>query len=199
MKKNQEKKLSIFFEFLTVFDTPEYKFEDGGFYSIFGSLKIDTIDNKFFPTSGFLFEGDFKLYVASSDLRSDFNEFSIVKSQISKAFKIADKLSMNIGVEGGFKVGNSDSKALHFGLGGYGVNYFNNYSTFYGYDYFSLNGNSFVKIASTIDYEFINKHHFNFSANFCIWKWFTETQIDSLEENLNEKQGKEHEQHESVY
>jgi NTE family protein len=152
--------------FLTVFDTPEYKFEDGGFYSIFGSLKIDTIDNKFFPTSGFLFEGDFKLYVASSDLRRDFNEFSIVKSQISKAFKIADKLSMNIGAEGGFKVGNSDSKALHFGLGGYGVNYFNNYSTFYGYDYFSLNGNSFVKIASTIDYEFINKHHFNFSANF---------------------------------
>jgi len=152
--------------FLTFFDTPEYKFEERSFYSLFGSLKIDTIDNKFFPTSGFLFEGDFKLYVASSDLRSDFNEFSIVKSQISKAFKIADKLSMSVGTEGGFKVGNSDSKALHFGLGGYGSNYFNNYSTFYGYDYFSLNGNSFVKVTSTIDYEFTHNHHFNFSANF---------------------------------
>jgi len=152
--------------FLSFFDTPKYKFEDEGFYSLFGSLKVDTIDNKFFPTSGFLLEGDFKLYFASSDFRSDFNEFSIVKSQISKAFKIANKLSMNIGAEGGFKVGNNDSKALHFGLGGYGSNYFNNYSSFYGYDYFSLNGNSFIKIASTVDYEFTNNHHFNFSANF---------------------------------
>ncbi len=152
--------------FLAVFDTPEYKFEDEGFYSFFGSLKVDTIDNKFFPTSGFLFEGDFKLYFASSDLKSDFNEFSIFKSQISKAFKIAHKLSMSIVAEGGFKIGNSDTKALHFGLGGYGSNYFNNYTTFYGYDYFALNGNSFVKISSTIDYEFINNHHFNFSANF---------------------------------
>mgnify|MGYP000946519727 CR=1 FL=1 len=152
--------------FLTVFDTPEYKFEDGDFYSFFGSLKIDTIDNKFFPTSGFLFDGGFQFYFASSDARNNFNEFSIFKSQISKAFRIADNISMNISTEGGFKVGNSDTKALHFGLGGYGSNYFNNYSTFYGYDYFSLNGNSFVKISSTIDYEFINNHHFNFSANF---------------------------------
>lgn len=152
--------------FLTVFDTSEYKFEDGQFYSFFGSLKIDTIDNKYFPTSGFLFDGGFKFYFASSDFRNNFNEFSIFKSQISKAFKIADKLSMSIGTEGGFKVGNSDTKALHFGLGGYGSNYFNNYSTLYGYDYFSLNGNSFVKINSTIDYEFTHNHHFNLSANF---------------------------------
>ena len=152
--------------FLSVFDNSEYRIEDGEFYSLFGSLKIDTIDNKFFPTSGFLFEGNFKFYFASSDFRDDFNELTIFKSQISKAFKIADKLSMNVSTEGGFKVGSSDTKMLHFGLGGYGSNYFNNYSTFYGYDYFSLNGNSFVKIASTLDYEFINNHHFNFSANF---------------------------------
>tara|TARA_B110001469_G_scaffold86845_1_gene82262 strand:- start:5396 stop:7618 length:2223 start_codon:yes stop_codon:yes gene_type:complete len=152
--------------FLSVFDNSEYRIEDGEFYSLFGSLKIDTIDNKFFPTSGFLFEGNFKFYFASSDFRDDFNELTIFKSQISKAFKIADKLSMNVSTEGGFKVGSSDTKILHFGLGGYGSNYFNNYSTFYGYDYFSLNGNSFVKIASTLDYEFINNHHFNFSANF---------------------------------
>ena len=152
--------------FLSVFDTTEYRIEDGEFYSLFGSLKIDTIDNKFFPTSGFLFEGNFKFYFASSDFRDDFNELTTFKSQISRAFKIADKLSMNVSTEGGFKVGSSDTKILHFGLGGYGSNYFNNYSTFYGYDYFSLNGNSFVKIASTLDYEFINNHHFNFSANF---------------------------------
>ena len=73
---------------------------------------------------------------------------------------------MNISTEGGFKVGNNDTKALLFGLGGYGSNYFNNYTTLYGYNYFSLSGNSFVKVASTLDYEFVDNHHFNFSANF---------------------------------
>ncbi len=152
--------------FLTVFDTPEYKFEDGEYYSLFGSIKIDTIDNELFPTSGFLFEGSSKFYFGSSALRDDFNELSIFKSKISKAFTIVDKLSINITTEGGFKVGNSNTKALHFGLGGYGSDYFNNYSTFYGYDYFSLNGNSYVKVDSTLDYEFLNNHHINFSANF---------------------------------
>ena len=152
--------------FLTVFDTPEYKFEDGEYYSLLGSIKIDTIDNELFPTSGFLFEGSSKFYFGSSALRDDFNELSIFKSKISKAFTIVDKLSINITTEGGFKVGNSNTKALHFGLGGYGSDYFNNYSTFYGYDYFSLNGNSYVKVDSTLDYEFLNNHHINFSANF---------------------------------
>ena len=152
--------------FSNFFDTSEYKIEDREFYSIFGSLKIDTVDNKFFPTNGFIFEGSFKFYFGSSDFRTDFNELSVLKTQISKAFKIKDKLALNISAEGGFKVGNNDTKALLFGLGGYGSNYFNNYTTLYGYNYFSLSGNSFVKIASTLDYEFINNHHFNFSANF---------------------------------
>ena len=50
---------------------------------------------------------------------------------VTKAFKIADKLAMSIITEGGFKIGNNDNKALLFGLGGYGSDYFNNYSTFY--------------------------------------------------------------------
>ena len=43
-KNNEDLALKIF---STFFDTPEYKIEDGDFYSLFGSLKIDTIDNKF--------------------------------------------------------------------------------------------------------------------------------------------------------
>ena len=152
--------------FSTFFNTSEYKIEDREFYSLFGSLKIDSIDNKFFPTSGFLFEGWGKFYFGSSSFRDDFNELSVFKSQISKAFKITDKLAMSVSTEGGFKIGNNDTKALLFGLGGYGLNYFNNYSTLYGYDYFSLSGNSYVKMASTLDYEFLNNHHLNFSANF---------------------------------
>jgi NTE family protein len=65
-----------------------------------------------------MFEGSFKFYFGSSNFRDDFNELSVVKTQISKAFKIDDKLALNINTEGGFKIGNNDTKALLFGLGG---------------------------------------------------------------------------------
>jgi NTE family protein len=152
--------------FLSVFDTSEYKFEDSHFFSGFGTLKIDTIDNKFFPTSGFVFEGGFQYYFASSNSNGNFNDFSIIKSQLSKAFKINDQLALHVGTEGGFIVGDSSTKALHFGLGGYGQNYFNNFSSFYGYDYLELIGDSFVKAFATLDYKVFKNHHFNISANF---------------------------------
>ena len=156
--------------FLAIFDNAEYKFEDSNFFSGFGSLKIDTIDNKYLPTSGFLFEGGFQYYFASSNSNGNFNDFSIVKSQMSKAFKITNQLSLNIGTEGGFILGDSSTKALHFGLGGYGQNYFNNFSSFYGYDYLALIGDSFVKADTTVDYEIIKNHHFNISVALLLFE-----------------------------
>ena len=41
-----------------------------------------------------------------------------------------------------------------------------NFSSFYGYDYLALIGDSFVKADATVDYEILKKHHFNVSANF---------------------------------
>ena len=57
----------------------------------------------------------------------------------------------------------------------------NNFSGFYGYDFFALTGNSFVKAALTFDYELFRKHHLvavlnmaNIEDNiFETGEWFT--------------------------
>jgi NTE family protein len=44
----------------------------------------------------------------------------------------------------------------------------NNFRHFYGYDFLSLAGNSYIKGRVTADWEFYRKNHFNFSANYAI-------------------------------
>ena len=51
-------------------------------------------------------------------------------------------------------------------LGGYGNNFINNYTSFYGYDYLSLPGDSYVKGTINLDYELFENHHLLLSANY---------------------------------
>ena len=99
-------------------DEEETVFEKSDFFSVFGQLKLDTYDNKFFPKKGVLFDGDFHLFLSSSDFNNDFSQFSYAKAKIGYAFSLTDKFSVNIGSEGGFKLGDDSNSSLNFCVGG---------------------------------------------------------------------------------
>ncbi len=157
-------------------------FEKSNFYSAFGKLTLDTYDDKYFPTRGFFFDGDFHFYILSSDFNDNFKEFSVSKARIGGAFSIFDNLSINVETEGGFKLGTSNVTSFDFVLGGYGTNLINNFVPFYGYDFLSLPGNSYVKAYGRVDLEVAPKNHLLFAANFAnvaddlfrTGEWFTE-------------------------
>ncbi len=157
-------------------------FEKSNFYSAFGQLILDTYDDKYFPSKGLYFNGDFHFYVLSSDFNENFKEYSIAQARLGGAFSILDNLSMNIETEGGFKLGTSNVTTFDFVLGGYGTDLINNFIPFYGYDFLSIPGNSFVKAYGRLDYEFAQKHHLLCAANFAnvdddlfrLGEWFTE-------------------------
>ncbi|MDF4203498.1 patatin-like phospholipase family protein [Maribacter sp. SA7] len=141
-------------------------FERSNYISAFGSLKLDTYDDKYFPSRGLYFDGDMHYYVLSSDFNNNFKDFSVSKARIGMAMPIINKLSINIETEGGFKLGTSNVTSFDFLLGGYGTDFINNFVPFVGYDFISLPGNSFVKAYARLDYEFVQKNHVLFSANF---------------------------------
>jgi len=157
-------------------------FEKSNFYSAFAKLTLDTYDDKYFPTKGVLFDGDFHLYSFSSDFNNNFKEFSVSKAKIGSAFSILKNLSVNLETEGGFKLGTSSVTSFDFILGGYGTNLINNFVPFLGYDFLSLPGNSYVKAFGRIDLEIAPKNHVLFAANFAnvdddlfrTGEWFTE-------------------------
>ncbi|TPV34710.1 patatin [Paucihalobacter ruber] len=144
----------------------EFVFEDTNYYSIFGTLKLDTYDNRYFPKKGVYFNGDFHWYIGATGLNDDFSNFSIAKADIGYAFSFSKRFAMLLESSGGFQIGSKPTNFLDFAIGGYANNFINNFSTFYGYDYISLTGNSFVKGTITLNYEVFKKSYLIFAANY---------------------------------
>ena len=140
-------------------------FENTDYYSIYGKLKFDTYDHKYFPKNGFLFQGDFHLYLFSDGLNKEFKEFSMSKAKLGFAFSPFDALNINIATEGGLKIGDKRTKSLDFFLGGYGFKPINNLIHFYGYESLSLTGNTYVKASLDLNFEWMEKHYISLGAN----------------------------------
>ncbi|PTX60204.1 NTE family protein [Kordia periserrulae] len=162
----EHKRLRIDSETISDDNQDETVFERSDFLSSFGFLKLDTYDNKYFPSDGLFFSGDFHWYLYSSDYNKNFEPFSLARAKIGYATPLFNNISLNITSEGGFKIGDTGVNSLDYVLGGFGNNFINNYIAFLGYDFLSFAGDSFVKGTITLDYNFFSKHHLNFTANY---------------------------------
>ena len=141
-------------------------FESSNYLSLFGFIKYDSFDKKYFPKSGWNFNSELRYYLYSSDYNNSFERFSIAKADFAFAQPIFKNITFKFQSEGGFSIGERSISYFDFILGGYGFQQVNNIKPFFGYDYLSLTGESYLKLSLTADYEFYKKHHFNFIANF---------------------------------
>lgn len=140
--------------------------DNSSYFSLFAYMKYDSYDNKYFPKKGYFFSADLQSYLFSSNYTNDFIPFSIAKGEVGVAKTIFPKGTIILGAEAGFSFGNQSVHFFDFVLGGFGFKPINNFKPFYGYDFLSFGGNSYIKGDITIDYEFYRKNHINVSANF---------------------------------
>ncbi|MBU3681965.1 MAG: patatin [Flavobacterium sp.] len=150
----------------TTLENSKPVFENSGFTSVFGNLKYDSLDHKYFPKKGWSFFGECQSYLFSSDYNHDFNRFSMAKSELVFAFPVSHHLTAHVQSEVGFSFGGQNSHYFDFILGGFGANHVHNFRPFYGYDFLSISGNSMIKSVVNLDYTFFKKHHVNAAANF---------------------------------
>jgi len=141
-------------------------FENSDYLSGFGFLKFDSYDNKYFPKRGVYFAADFQSYLLSSNFSGNFNPYSIAKAELGYAQRFYKKATLKLQAEAGSSIGKSSVSYFDFVFGGYGFAPIKNIKPFYGYDYLSFSGNSFIKATATIDFEITKKNHLNFAANF---------------------------------
>lgn len=140
--------------------------ENSSYASLYGYMKFDSQDKNYFAKKGVHFFGDFKSFVYSSDYTNTFEPFSIAKADIELVHTFFKRVAVKLQSEGGFAIGERSIPFHDFVLGGYGFSMINNFRHFYGYDFLSIAGDSYVKGEIGLDYEFYKKNHFNFSANF---------------------------------
>ena len=140
--------------------------DKSSYFSAFGYLKYDSFDNKSFPHSGLYFSTDVQTYLGSSDYTNTFKPYSMAKAEIAIANTLFRRATLKFEADAGLTFGNDSVPFFDYILGGYGYNKINNFNYFYGYDFLSISGNSFIKAGITLDYEIFKKNHVNFSANF---------------------------------
>ena len=141
-------------------------FDDSDYVSAYGYAKFDSYDDKYFPTQGNYFSGEAKSFLYSSDYTHTFDKFTLVRGEIGTAKTIAKGLTLELETEIGLSFGENQVSTFDFVLGGYGFNNFHTFRQFYGYDFLSVSGNSYIKGEATLDYEFLRKNHVNFTANY---------------------------------
>lgn len=141
-------------------------FDNSDYLSAYGYLKFDSYDDKYFPSEGWFFYGEGKSYLLSSDYTGGFNRFTIIKGELSTTKRLYKGLTLELQSEMGFALGNESIPTFDFILGGYGYAMTNNFRHFYGYDFLSISGNSYIKGAITFDWEFYKKYHLNTTGNF---------------------------------
>jgi NTE family protein len=139
---------------------------DNTYSSIYGYLKYDSYDNKYFPKKGWYFSGTPQFYMFSSESSNGFEPFSILSAEAGIAKSIFKNTTIKIQAEAGTFIGNKSLPYFDFMLGGYGFNTTNNFKSFYGYDFLSIAANSYLETTITLDFEILKKNHLNFSANY---------------------------------
>ncbi|NQY29158.1 MAG: patatin-like phospholipase family protein [Flavobacteriaceae bacterium] len=142
------------------------KIENDNFFSAYGQLNYDALDDIYYPTKGLYFSGDYHQYFFTGKKLANFEQFSIAKAKLGGATKLVKNLYLNAFTEGGLRIGNNTNPSFDFVIGGYGNNLINNYTPFYGYDFLSVAGDGYVKGTIDLHYQFYKKHFFTLSANF---------------------------------
>lgn len=141
-------------------------YENDLMLNIFGRMTLGGLDKRYFPKKGVYFKGQYQAYLFSYRYLQSFEPFYMGKADFGGVIPLSSSVSCLLQSEGGFTIQNYKSPYLNFILGGYGYKEFNNFRHFYGYDFFTLSGDSYVKATLTLDYNFKKRHHFNFAANF---------------------------------
>jgi NTE family protein len=141
-------------------------FDKSDYFSVFGSIKFDSFDKKYFPKSGWYLNGELKSYLFSSDYNNNFERFSTLKGDVGIVKTFYKKLSVKLQSELGTIIGERKIPYFDFILGGYGYNKINNFQHFLGYDYLSLSGSSYIKGSAMLEYEVFKKNYVNITANY---------------------------------
>lgn len=162
----EHKSLNIFTETVITANPDDNRtvFDNNNYTSLYGNIDLDSYDNPHFPSSGWRVDGDFHLYLYSSDRDNNFNEFSIAQLSVGHAHSFGN-LSVRGNLLAGLPIGDPGNSSLDFFLGGYGARRVNNILPFYGYDFIDLGGNSVFRALFELDYEIFKKNHIVFSAN----------------------------------
>ena len=144
----------------------DFTFDNSNYINFSAYLKLDTYDNKSFPTRGFYADVGGKWYAWSSDHLDNFKSFAQINGRLGFVTTFWEALTFQYTNDAGFTFENPTSEVFDFYLGGYNQNYINTFVPFYGYEFAQVSGKSFLRSEFLLRYKIVNNHYATFLANY---------------------------------
>ena len=160
------KNLEITTETLSGQNNSKISFDNSNYASLNAFAKLDTYDNKSFPTKGFFADVGGKWYFWSSDYLNNFKPFAQIGGRVGFATTFWNRLTFQYTNDAGFTFDNPTSEVFDFYMGGYNQNYINTFVPMYGYEFAQVSGKSFLRSEFLFRYRITNKHYAVFLANY---------------------------------
>lgn len=160
------KNLQILTETLTDPNTDRITFDNSNYLNFNAYAKLDTYDNKSFPTRGIFADVGGKWYAWSSDFLNNFEQFVQIGGRIGFATTFWDQLTFQYTNDAGFTFESPQSEVFDFYMGGYNQNFINTFVPMYGYEFAQVSGNSFLRSEFLLRYRLAKKHYAVFLANY---------------------------------
>jgi len=135
------------------------------YYSTFGYMRFDSLNDALFPTEGVYFDAKGHWYLHSEGHGERINPIFLVKADLGGAWKFSNRLSAKAIFSGGIHFGRPNAPFLQYIFGGQGNNLFGNLIPFYGYDYLSFGNYDFLKGEMTLNYRFYKRNYIKAIAN----------------------------------
>lgn len=159
-------------------------FDDSNYFSLKTFIKLDTYDDKNFPTKGIFADVGGKWYTWSSDYLGNFEPFVQIGGRVGFATTFWDKLTFQYTNDAGFTLENPRSAVFDFYMGGYNQNYINTFVPMYGYEFAQLSNKSFLRSEFLFRYRITKKNYAVFIANYCRVDENVFTSSDELFKNV---------------
>jgi len=160
------KNLQIITETLTGEDADQITFDNSNYLNFKAYAKLDTYDNKSFPTRGVFADVGGKWYAWSSDFLRNFEQFVQIGGRVGFATTFWDRLTFQYINDAGFTFESPESEVFDFYVGGYNQNFINTFVPMYGYEFAQVSGNSFLRSEFLLRYRMAKKHYAVFLANY---------------------------------
>ncbi len=141
-------------------------FDDSDYFSLNAFAKLDTYDDKSFPTRGLFANVGGKWYAWSSDYLRNFEPFAQIGGRVGFATTFWDRLTFQYTNDAGFTFENPTSTVFDFYMGGYNQNYINTFVPMYGYEFAQISNKSFLRSEFLLRYKLTKNNYAVFIANY---------------------------------
>ncbi len=128
-------------------------------------ISYDGLNERYFPTRGFLFDGKAHWYLWSDDVYYDFKPFVSGQVKIKYTLPLTKHFTAQIGSEAAISLGSNDNPFLDYHLGGDNDTYQGQFVPFYGYEFGSFGNTDYLKTSLKLQYEVYPKHYLSAIGN----------------------------------